>query len=27
VIDKTVDEIRNRFGVDVLGRARTLNRR
>lgn len=27
VIDKTVDEIRDRFGVDVLGRARTLNRR
>ena len=27
VIDKTVDEIRDRFGVDVLGRARTLKRR
>ena len=25
VIDKTVDEIRDRFGSDVLGRARTLN--
>lgn len=24
-IDKTVDEIRDRFGSDVLGRARTLN--
>ncbi len=27
VIDKTVDEIRDRFGSDVLGRARTLDRR
>ena len=25
VIDKTVDEIRDRFGSDVLGRARTLD--
>ncbi len=25
-IDKTVDEIRDRFGTDVLGRARTLDR-
>jgi hypothetical protein len=25
-IDKTVDEIRDRFGKDVLGRARTLDR-
>lgn len=27
VVDKTVDEIRERFGRDVLGRARTLDRR
>jgi DNA polymerase-4 len=27
VIDKTVDEIRDRFGSDVLGRARTLDQR
>ena len=27
VIDKTVDEIRDRFGSEVLGRARTLDRR
>ena len=27
VIDKTVDEIRDRFGSDVMGRARTLDRR
>lgn len=27
VIDKTVDEIRDRFGADVVGRARTLDRR
>ncbi len=27
VIDKTVDEIRDRFGSDVVGRARTLDRR
>jgi len=26
VVDKTVDEIRDRFGKDVLGRARTLDR-
>ena len=26
-IDKTVDEIRDRFGTDVLGRARTLDQR
>ena len=27
VVDKTVDEIRDRFGKEVLGRARTLDRR
>jgi len=27
VMDKTVDEIRDRFGSDVVGRARTLDRR
>jgi DNA polymerase-4 len=27
VVDKTVDEIRDRFGQDLLGRARTLDRR
>lgn len=27
VVDKTVDEIRDRFGKDVVGRARTLDRR
>ena len=26
-VDKTVDKIRDRFGKDVLGRARTLDRR
>ncbi len=26
-VDKTVDEIRDRFGKNVLGRARTLDRR
>ena len=27
VVDKTVDQIRDRFGADLLGRARTLDRR
>ena len=27
IMDKTVDEIRDRFGSDVVGRARTLDRR